>query len=1320
MLLLLAARFLVLPNIESRQGDIVSAVAQATGMDVSAKAIRGGWQGFLPYVELEEVVFREPADSRSATRAAGEEALRLPSMHASLYWWWLLVGQVRFGEVQLFGPELALTRAKDGLIYFAGRPLNSPKDTADDGRLTQMLLDQAGVSIHHAVLTWHDELAAARTLRFEDVGITIERRLNGHVVGFVATPPAALAKQLSVRGTLRLAKADGRWRVAGNLYADAVNANFGELRQHLNVSDQLQSGVGNVRAWVDLDNSQDGGIVRNITTDLHLINARAQLAADLNSLQFSRLAGRIEYKAEEGGFTVRSKALEFRTRDGLSLKPADFSVTLQHQADAAKATGEITANGIDLKVLTTLLEYFPIGRQVREFGARFQPRGELREFSLAWTGYLDKPATYRVKGRLADFGSSADDAQPGVSGFSGSVDGTEQGGVFTVASKNLEVDIPRMFRAPLKFATLDSAGKWKMTADTIEVDIATAKFANDELAGDLAGRYSRYRAGGAKAAEEKGPGTADFKGSFQRIQATAIANYLPNGAAKSREYIEWAVRDGEITSADFVLKGALYDFPFRGGAGGQFRIAAKVKDIDYRYLDAWPVINDANGEVVFENTSFSAKVESGKIFNAQLRNVAMAIDDFGNPQPTFTLQGGADARAEDVSRYLKESPLIDSIGGFTRFAALDGPGKLDLSLKIPMGANVDRARDPIRISGKYALNKGHAKLALGEKGVDVNALSGSIAFTETSLKSTGLAGIAYGNPLTATINGGGDAGVTIDFNARAEVQQVDDVLPFQLPQQVAGVTDFVGKVTTKAGLTEVVVDSNLVGVASTLPAPLTLRAEEARNLRVRFTNVGQPTERITISLAGSPGAGGAEGADTRISGRFQRRYDAKGVALGFFGGIVSVGDPVGDAALPEGLWFTGTLSRLDFDAWRNAFDNFYPPPPAGAKADAGKGDSVIAGFDFKLGGLLAYGRPFKAMSLKGRHSNEGWRMLVDSEEASGNFTWRPSAFQDMGLVRARLDHFVLVDEAPTAAPANAVVADAKDPDFPALDIIAEKFTFKGNQLGKLELRARPQGANWRIEKADITNGHAKLEMNGLWQRAGDPQYPDGKSRTTVNLKLDNSNLNALFEQFGYGAYLKGGKSKLEGVLSWPGHANQFSTSTLSGHFKVEANGGRFSKIEPGAGKLLGLLSLQAIPRRFTLDFRDIFSEGLAFDQIQGDVKLNNGIMLTENFRIKGPSAEIGMVGEVSLPAERQNLVLSVEPVIGEGMAIGIGVLMTPIAGVVGYGVSKVLEGALAYQLKVTGTWDTPQVEKVKGPSKAAAQPAPDVSNTAGEPARKSP
>ena len=466
----------------------------------------------------------------------------------------------------------------------------------------------------------------------------------------------------------------------------------------------------------------------------------------------------------------------------------------------------------------------------------------------------------------------------------------------------------------------------------------------------------------------------------------------------------------------------------------------------------------------------------------------------------------------------------------------------------------------------------------------------------------------------------------------------------------------------------------------------------------------------------------------RIDARFLRKFDVNGVSK-FYGGIASVGDLVGDVAIPEGIWLVGTMKQLDFDQWLKAVENFTPKSTQTDGKIASKTDGGITGVDFALGRLTAYGRPFDNIKIKGRRNAETWAMSASSKEAEGDFTWRASAFNERGAVRARLKKLVLADEAAsvsTGATSNAIAELAQNEGaLPALDIIADDFTFKGRWLGKLELKATPQVDNWKIDQLNISNGHVKVEMDGVWQRFGDPfaapRAGPVKSLTTMNIKLESANLNALFSQFGFGDHMKGGRGGMEGKLSWPGHAYQFQLANLSGDFRVNAERGQFAKIPAGAGKLLGLISLQSIPRRLTFDFRDLFSDGFAFDSIEGDLKINDGIMFAKKFEIAGPAASVKMTGDISLPSERQNLTMTVAPKLSGIAAVGTAVLVNPIVGLGvllgGEVLRNPIEKVLSVQYSVTGTWDDPSVKPI---GRTIAPPEPQNPNAAPETTTKKP
>ena len=181
-------------------------------------------------------------------------------------------------------------------------------------------------------------------------------------------------------------------------------------------------------------------------------------------------------------------------------------------------------------------------------------------------------------------------------------------------------------------------------------------------------------------------------------------------------------------------------------------------------------------------------------------------------------------------------------------------------------------------------------------------------------------------------------------------------------------------------------------------------------------------------------------------------------------------------------------------------------------------------------------------------------------------------------------------------------------------------------------------------------------------------------------------------------------AKINGQLSWQGSPLAFDYPTLSGKFKVDLEDGQFRQLEPGVGRLLGILSLQSLPRRITLDFRDIFSQGFAFDSIEGDVAVARGVMDTSNLEISGPAARVLLSGSVNLANETQNLKVKVQPALGDSLAVG-AMLVNPLAGAALWLSQKLLKDpvgqVLSYEYSVSGSWADPKVVKLGNETKEA-------------------
>jgi uncharacterized protein YhdP len=210
----------------------------------------------------------------------------------------------------------------------------------------------------------------------------------------------------------------------------------------------------------------------------------------------------------------------------------------------------------------------------------------------------------------------------------------------------------------------------------------------------------------------------------------------------------------------------------------------------------------------------------------------------------------------------------------------------------------------------------------------------------------------------------------------------------------------------------------------------------------------------------------------------------------------------------------------------------------------------------------------------------------------------------------------------------------------------------------------------------------------------------------LNFKLDVADSGDLLTRFGMPGVIAKGKGKIEGQVAWVGSPLTLDYPSLGGGFNVNMEGGQFLKAEPGIAKLLGVLSLQSLPRRLTLDFRDVFTDGFSFDFVRGDVAIAQGIARTNNLQMKGVNAAVLMEGEADIAKETQLIKVVVIPEINAGSASLIASTINPLVGLTTFLAQVILRGPLinanTQEFLVDGTWLDPRVTKVERKTPAAA------------------
>jgi uncharacterized protein YhdP len=274
--------------------------------------------------------------------------------------------------------------------------------------------------------------------------------------------------------------------------------------------------------------------------------------------------------------------------------------------------------------------------------------------------------------------------------------------------------------------------------------------------------------------------------------------------------------------------------------------------------------------------------------------------------------------------------------------------------------------------------------------------------------------------------------------------------------------------------------------------------------------------------------------------------------------------------------------------------------------------------------------------------------------------------------------------------------------LPALDITADDFQLRERKLGKLELLAsnstRAGHREWRLEKLNLSNPDGSFEAKGTW--GADTDTPGNVERTHMELTVGASDIGGLMDRLGLKGTVKGGTATLKGNVSWRGSPLAIDYDSLSGDLSLRASRGQFLKAEPGVAKLLGVLSLQSLTRRLTLDFTDMFAGGFAFDSIDADAKVEDGVASTHNFSMRGVSANVSIDGSADLAHETQNLHVRVLPQVNLGTgSIAYALLVNPVIGLGTLAIGEVLRDplskALAFEYNVSGPWDDPAIVRVE-------------------------
>jgi len=1169
--------------------------------------------------------------------ARGEPAFTLARVESVLSWQSLWRLRPTLALLAFDGPVLHVRREVDGRLTVAGIAAEGESDPA----VAEWVLGQKRIRIRDATIVWEDRLRAAPPLILEDLQFALDNRGRRHRFGLSAAPPAALADRLDIRGEVVGDLGEALETLAGKIFVQLDYADLAGWRPWVDYPLDLPQGRGALRVWGDLEDA--GG---SLTADLALEEVRLRLGRKLPELDLASLRGRLEGRYKVGEWSVRGRKVELLTRQGVRIAPTDFLVEWRQDPDSAVINGSASASFLDLGILASLAAHVPLDARSRSLLQKHRPQGRISELRASWGVDGEVLRRYALKAGFSGLGMLPGGYFPGASGLNGRLELSEKGGDLILDAGRSTLSLPAVFPEPdIALDELKANAHWTVGDSGIDIRLARLAFAGPDAAGAA---YGSYRFTG------DGPGEIDLQATVDRADGRAVWRYMPHAVnADARAWLRRGIVGGRGYDGKLILKGKLADFPFRDGQSGQFIVTAKAAGASVDYADGWPAIDGIDADMSF-GIGMQIAASKGRILGARLSGVAVEIPDFESLEEMLLVRGVAEGPTGEFLRFIDQSPVAESIDRFTDGMKAKGNGRLDLELDIPLR----HARDT-KVRGQYRFQNNEVELLAGLP--PLTQVNGLLALTESTITAPDIAGRVFGGPLKVQVRNAGDK-VEVLATGSAAIGEVSRHFAWPLVDQLSGTTAWRADIGIRKRAATVLVTSDLLGISSPLPEPLNKNATTPLPLRVERTALDGGREQYVITL-------GEIGRGTVI--RNPEAWER---------GVLTVG--AAEARLPDkGLAIRIAAPRIDADAWRN-----FLPQEGAASGGTGQGDGLdIALVALSTPQLHLMGRDYHQVDIKLQPDDGGWRIGLDTREAAGDILWRSAG---EGWVEGRFRRLYIRPAAETeVAPGDDSLIDS----LPGMSLVVDDFRVGDKLLGKLEVKAQNTRGAWRLDQLSLHNPDATLTGKAVWANTG-------RHQTQLEFDLVARDAGKLLGRLGYVDAVRRGTAKLAGNLRWNGPLTGIHYPSLSGQMDVGAEKGQFNKLEPGVGKLLGLISLQSLPRRLTLDFRDIFSDGLAFDSIESKLSVDQGIMRTvEPLRIFGPAAQIEMEGVTDLRHETQDLRVVVRPEVGGLAAVGAAALVNPAVGAAALVANTVLRKPLnrlfSYRYHVTGTWSDPQVDK---------------------------
>jgi uncharacterized protein (TIGR02099 family) len=1161
--------------------------------------------------------------------------LALKKISADFSWLSPFYFSPTLSEIRLQTPKLLIKRDRNNKIFIGGILIDGPANN----KLTNWLLNQKKVAVKQGEIDWHDEYRQAPILTLKDLNFSYKTPFIIELIG-----------KHKFDLNFRISNSDNQFiDLNGNIYAKKIedihswdsevkikagNINLAAYTPWVNYPIKINAGTGDLNLTATITNAA----ITKIKASIKLTSFKTELnQAYKNELNLKNFSGDIIWLSNNKGHQIAFENLYLLTNNGINIQDANSSITIS--TDTNKPTAfSLQVNKIQLEAANEILQTIPYFDDIKNKVNRIQPSGTLSNLSLHW--FESDKAKINLETQFDKLSLKSFEDFPGLENLTGSIHLSDHEGSLKFKSTDVSLTYNKLFREQLRFNDLHGDLKWTENY----LILKNISFNNPYINGSINGSIKFYA---QKAAD------LDIHASIPLIDLKHAKTYYPKTIrAENLHWLDTSLLEGNLENILVTIKGSSADFPFvdsnnqPDSSKGSFLVTATGKNTLIEYGLGWPVVEKFDFNASINAGTFELTSKRGQFLGNTIKDLKTTIPAMSIEHPILNIQGTLNSPTREAIKFINSSPIKESVQHLFDEASGSGEGKLIVNIDIPMD-NLNA----ITFKGQYQFldsNLSNASIGIPH----IEKIKGIVTFDEKNVKANNLNGTMFGGNTIISLTADPSKVIKVKLNGRFTDKGIEEKLGTSF-SKLNGSAEWEGLVEYKKPLLNIQISSDLKGIEMGYPAPFNKARDKEEKFYFSKKQNNPKNDDIEFKFSNI--------VNSKIS------RSEKNNAMVIDKGYVSINSDI-KSAPQKGLYLKADLPYANIDD----FVAIYSGSENDQSFKIDKADIALKNADL-------FDRRFNNIKIEIAPVNKSTKLKISSNETSGNLLWSE---KDNKLI-ARLSHLSLPNEIKKISSAQTTT----NQKIPNLDIKIGTFEVDSKKIGKLELISNTSKQNIDIQKFKITNDTNVFQADGEWL----DWNKNSKSNLNFNWKINN--LGNTLDFMGYNHFIKDGDAEISGQFKWVGSPINFDKTKINGSFTLDIHKGTILKVEPGVGRLFGLVTLQSLPRRLSLDFRDLFGSGFIFDSINATVKIDSGVMKTTNFRMNGPSAEAFISGETNIIKETQDLNVKVTPHISDSLSIA-ALVGGPLAGAAAFVAQKILKDPLnkilSSEYRIIGTWENPE------------------------------